>query len=100
MVCLCVHALFEYLEFTFRNDAEAVSSHVTHSGNKMQPQVDESHETLCKGRYRSTKLLLASITHRFLCLSFHASVKVRMIFALLLCTTQTNIKRNSGIGGG
>ena len=23
------------------NDAEAVSSHVTHSGNRMQPQVDE-----------------------------------------------------------
>ena len=78
----CVHALFEYLEFTFRNDAEAVSSHVTHSGNKMQPQVDESHETLCKGRYRSTKLLLASITHRFLCLSFPASVKVSNDFCL------------------
>jgi hypothetical protein len=37
---------------------------------------------LCKGCYLSTKLLLAPITHRFLCLSFPASVKVNNDFCL------------------
>ena len=55
---------------------------MTHSCNRMPPQVDESHETLCKGRYLSTKLLLPPIAHRFLCLSFPASVKVSNDFCL------------------
>jgi hypothetical protein len=57
-------------------------SHVTHSGNRMQPHVNENHETLCKGRYLSMKLLLPPITHRFLCLSFPISVKVGNVFCL------------------